>query len=47
MFFSRQGFKALKVLRSYFEDSGEDAYLMQYQIGQANEFNSLADREVA
>jgi ribosomal-protein-alanine N-acetyltransferase len=47
MFFSRQGFKALKVLRSYFEDSGEDAYLMQYQIGQANEFNSLADREAA
>jgi ribosomal-protein-alanine N-acetyltransferase len=47
VFFSRQGFKAIKVLRSYFEDSGEDAYLMQYQISQAGEFSSLADREAA
>ena len=47
VFFSRQGFKAIKVLRSYFEDSGEDAYLLQYQISQAGEFSSLADREAA
>lgn len=47
IFFSRQGFKALKVLRSYFEDSGEDAYLMQYQIGHAGEFSSMADKEAA
>jgi ribosomal-protein-alanine N-acetyltransferase len=30
LFFSRQGFRAVKVLRSYYEDSGEDAFLMQY-----------------
>lgn len=47
VFFSRQGFKALRVLRSYFEDSGEDAYLMQYQISQAGEFSAIADREAA
>ena len=25
-------FRAMRVLRSYYEDSGEDAFLMQYQI---------------
>lgn len=32
LFFRNQSFKATKVLRSYYEDSGEDAYLMHYQI---------------
>jgi len=32
VFFRAQGFKAIKVLRGYYEDSGEDAYLMQYRI---------------
>jgi ribosomal-protein-alanine N-acetyltransferase len=32
IFFRAQEFKALKVLRSYYEDSGEDAYLMQFRI---------------
>jgi len=32
LFFRSQLFKATKVLRSYYEDSGEDAYLMHYQI---------------
>lgn len=32
LFFSKQGFRAVKVLRGYYEDSGEDAYLMQYRI---------------
>ena len=30
LFFRSQGFRALRVLRSYYEDSGEDAFLMQY-----------------
>jgi len=30
LFFRKQGFKAIRVLRSYFEDSGEDAYHLQY-----------------
>src|SRR5262245_38229607 len=33
LFFRAQGFRALKVLRGYYEDSGEDAFLMQYRIG--------------
>lgn len=32
LFFRNQGFKAGKVLRGWYEDSGEDAYLMQYRI---------------
>lgn len=32
LFFRSQGFKALKVLRAFYEDSGEDAFLMQYRL---------------
>src|SRR5947208_3372161 len=32
LFFQKQGFKAVRVLRSYYEDTGEDAFLMQYKI---------------
>jgi ribosomal-protein-alanine N-acetyltransferase len=32
LFFQRQSFKAVRVLRSYYEDTGEDAFLMQYKI---------------
>src|SRR5207249_9220840 len=35
LFFRAQGFRAVRVLRAYYEDSGEDAFLMQYQL--ANE----------
>jgi [ribosomal protein S18]-alanine N-acetyltransferase len=34
LFFRSQEFKAVKVLRNYYEDSGEDAYLMQYRIAE-------------
>lgn len=30
LFFRSQGFRAVRVLRSFYEDSGEDAFLMQY-----------------
>jgi len=30
LFFRSQGFRAVRVLRGYYEDSGEDAFLMQY-----------------
>jgi ribosomal-protein-alanine N-acetyltransferase len=30
LFFRSQGFRAVRVLRAYYEDSGEDAFLMQY-----------------
>jgi len=29
LFFRAQGFRAVRVLRSYYEDSGEDAFLRQ------------------
>ena len=33
MFFSRHDFKATRVLRHYYEDSGEDAFQMEYRVG--------------
>jgi ribosomal-protein-alanine N-acetyltransferase len=32
LFFRSQGFKATRVLRAFYEDSGEDAFLMQYRL---------------
>ncbi len=32
LFFRTQGFKAVRVLRTFYEDSGEDAYLLQYRL---------------
>src|ERR671938_643730 len=32
LFFRSQGFKAVRVLRAYYEDSGEDAFQMQYRL---------------
>jgi len=34
LFFRAQGFRAVRVLRSYYEDSGEDAFLMQYAFAE-------------
>ena len=33
LFFRSQAFRAVRVLRSYYEDSGEDAFLMQFRVG--------------
>src|SRR5881398_1542440 len=33
LFFRHEGFKAVKVLRAFYEDSGEDAFLMEYRFG--------------
>jgi ribosomal-protein-alanine N-acetyltransferase len=32
LFFRKQEFRAIRVLRAYYEDSGEDAFLMQYRF---------------
>ena len=32
LFFRSQGFRAVRVLRGFYEDSGEDAFLMQYKL---------------
>ena len=34
LFFRTQGFKAVRVLRGFYEDSGEDAFLMQYRLAE-------------
>src|ERR1700716_2572232 len=34
LFFHRQEFKAVRVLRAFYEDSGEDAFLMQYRLAE-------------
>ena len=34
LFFSKQSFLAVRVLRTYYEDTGEDAFLMQYRIAE-------------
>jgi len=33
LFFSKRGFRAVSVLKNYYDDTDEDAYLMQYRIG--------------
>ena len=33
LFFRSQAFRAVRVLRGFYEDSGEDAFLMQYHFG--------------
>lgn len=33
LFFRKQEFKAIRVLRAFYEDSGEDAFLMEYRFG--------------
>jgi ribosomal-protein-alanine N-acetyltransferase len=34
LFFRQLGFKATKVLRNYYEDSGEDAFQMEHRLGE-------------
>ena len=44
LFFRTQGFRAVRVLRAYYEDSGEDAYLMEYRF--ADDAGEDADEAV-
>ncbi len=37
LFFRKQGFRAVRVLRAFYEDSGEDAYLMRHQLAGTKE----------
>jgi ribosomal-protein-alanine N-acetyltransferase len=32
LFYRAQGFRAVRVLRTFYDDSGEDAFLMQYRL---------------
>lgn len=46
LFFRRQEFRAVRVLRAFYEDSGEDAFLMEYRFGaeQGEEFEETVNR---
>jgi ribosomal-protein-alanine N-acetyltransferase len=49
-FFKEQGFRAIRVLRSFYDDSGEDAYLMEYRFADApaddeDAYNRIAQLE--
>jgi ribosomal-protein-alanine N-acetyltransferase len=44
LFFRRQEFKAVKVLKNFYEDSGEDAFLMEFRVG--TEYDDDLDRPV-
>ena len=48
LFFRAQGFKAVRVLRAFYEDSGEDAFLMQYRLADdTGEEAEEADNRIA
>ena len=42
LFFKAQSFRAMRVLRNYYEDSGEDAFQMEYRPGGAGEWDEPA-----
>ena len=46
LFFRAQGFKAVRVLRGYYQDSGEDAFLMQYRLADdsGDDFDEAVNR---
>jgi ribosomal-protein-alanine N-acetyltransferase len=46
LFFQKQEFRAVRVLRAFYEDSGEDAYLMEYRFGDdvGEEFDETVNR---
>jgi len=46
LFFRSQAFQATRVLRGYYEDSGEDAYLMQYRLAgdMSDDFEETVNR---
>ena len=43
LFFRAHGFRAVSVLRDFYEDTAEDAYLMQYRHSAAA--SALAEQE--
>jgi ribosomal-protein-alanine N-acetyltransferase len=46
LFFRKQEFRAIRVLRAFYEDSGEDAFLMEYRFGAepGEEFEEAVNR---
>jgi len=40
MFFRSEGFRAVQILRDYYDDTDEDAYVMRYQLAGVDELRS-------
>ena len=40
MFFKQQDFRAVTILRSHYDDTAEDAYIMRYRLADENAFES-------
>ncbi len=47
LFFRALGFRASEVARDHYQDTGEDAYVMQYLLDEATRDDSLAANRVA
>jgi len=47
LFFRKQGFLGIKVLRGFFEDTGEDAYLMRYGLSSQMTADSSESQSVS
>ena len=45
LFFRSSGFRAVSVLREFYEDTPEDAYLMQYRF-RADEVPAIEEEQV-
>lgn len=40
LFFRKQGFRAVSVLRGHYDDTGEDAYLMRYSVASVEDLDA-------
>lgn len=47
LFFRNQDFKAVRVLRDYYEDSGEDAFLMEFRVEEEEESFEMPVNRIA
>lgn len=45
LFLRSQGFRAVNVLRHFYDDTGEDAFLFSYRIPQTHDTQAMSDRE--
>lgn len=47
LFFQKLGFKAISVLRDYYDDTVEDAYVMHYRFAQDGDSDSVTHNRIA
>jgi ribosomal-protein-alanine N-acetyltransferase len=47
LFFRNQGFRAISLLRGFYLDTDEDAYLMQYKVGELHDASFIPKNRIA